>query len=156
MIERLSSLQLLDVELLDKLGTLMIGLRTDGIALEVFETARSPGRQERLYAIGRDPKDPSYGRTLTRADAYQSPHQWGMAADLVFKVGGKWTWEEPVRGQWERMAHLAYHAGLVTLSFERPHVQLPGFNPTRLPTGPAGDDDWLVWLGERLGRQGVG
>lgn len=148
---RLSDLTLLDAELLDKLGTLMIGLRTENLSLEIFETARSPGRQAELYAVGRDPDAPHFGRTVTRAMPYQSAHQYGLGVDLVFKVGGVWTWEEPRRGEWERMERLARHAGLVTLSFERPHVQLPGFHPGMMEPGPNGDDEWLAWLRRRLG-----
>lgn len=146
-------LTLLDAELLDKLGSLMIGIRTDDIPLNVYEGARSPGRQQELYDVGRDPKLAHYGRTVTRAKPYQSAHQYGLAADLVFYVGGHWTWEEPRRGQWDRMQMLAHKAGLVTLSFERPHVQLPGFHREMMEPGPEKDDEWLAWLRRRLGGQ---
>jgi hypothetical protein len=148
---RLSDLTLLDHELLDRLGTLMIGLRDEGIPLEVFETARSPERQAHLYAIGRDPQTPGYGRTVTRAMPYQSAHQYGQAVDLAFRVSGRWTWEEPVRGQWDRMGARAKQAGLVTLSFEKPHVQLAGLRPERLAPGPSDTAGWLAWLRQRVG-----
>lgn len=148
---RLSDLTLLDAELLDKLGTLMIGLRADGIQLEVYESARSPGRQAELFAVGRDPELAHYGRTVTNAMPYHSAHQYGLGVDLVFRIAGRWTWNEPVRGQWDRMQLLAHHAGLVTLSFERPHVQLPGFHPDMMEPGPNQDDQWLAWLRKRLG-----
>jgi peptidoglycan L-alanyl-D-glutamate endopeptidase CwlK len=153
---RISSLDLLDHELLDRLGTLMIGLRTEGIPLEVFETARSPARQADLYQIGRDPDVPGYGRTVTRAMPYQSAHQYGLGVDLVFRVAGRWTWEEPQRGMWDRFHTHARQAGLTPLSFEAPHVQLPGFDPAALPKGPGDTAGWLRWLRERVGAPPVG
>lgn len=152
-----SDLTLLDAELLDKLGTLMIGLRTDGLLLEVYETARSPNRQAELYAIGRDPELAHYGRTVTGSLPYHSAHQYGLGVDLVFRVNGAWTWEEPAKGQWDRMHVLARHCGLTGLYnkrgelIEMPHLQLPGFHPDKVAPGPNQDDQWLAWLRRRLG-----
>lgn len=157
MSERLSDLTLLDAELADKLGTVMIGTRADGIPLEVYETGRSPSRQEELYAVGRDPNLAHFGRTVTGARAYHSAHQYGLGVDLVFRVRGRWTWEEPVRGQWQRLHALARKAGLVPLVNKRgeviewPHLQLPGFHADLMPRGPQDDEGWLAWLRQRLG-----
>lgn len=153
---RISDLTLLTPELLDRLGTLMIGLRTEGIPLEVFETARSPMRQAALYAVGRQPELPGYGRTVTRAMPYHSAHQYGRAVDLVFKTQGRWSWEEPVRGMWDRYHALARQTGLVVLSFEAPHVQLASFDPAPLPKGPADTQGWMAWLRGRVDGPPVG
>jgi peptidoglycan LD-endopeptidase CwlK len=151
MSDRISRTEWLDRTFLDRLLELLEALRTESIPLEVFETARSPLRQDLLYNRGRDPTGPDYGRTVTRARAYESPHQFGLAADLVFKVGGAWTWQEPSKGMWKRMGELANGLGLQTLSFEKPHVQAAAFAPTLIQHGPMDTAGWMRWLGDRNG-----
>jgi peptidoglycan L-alanyl-D-glutamate endopeptidase CwlK len=118
-----------------------------GIPLQPFETARSPGRQSELYMRGRDPGAGDYGRTVTRAKAYESAHQFGLGADSVFRLAnGVWTWDEPEAGMWDTYTRLARARGLETLSFERPHVQIAGFDWRKLPRGPTDEAGWLAWL----------
>ena len=52
--------------------------------VQLFEGYRSPSRQQQLYKAGK----------VTKADAWHSMHQYGLAADLVPKPSGKWTWDE--------------------------------------------------------------
>lgn len=100
---------------------LMQRLAEAEIPLRLYETARSPWRQAVLYARGRT----SAGKKVTNAKAWQSFHQFGLAADFVFYVDGKWTWLEPKAGQWKRYHELAKGVGLDVLSSEMPHVQFP-------------------------------
>lgn len=146
----ITDLTLLRGEFRTPLAALTDMLARENIPLRVHESIRSPARQAKLYAIGRNPEEVGYGRTVTRAHPYESAHQFGLAVDLVFHVNGKWTWDEPEWGLWDRMAQLARVAGLEVLSFERPHVQMPGFDHDRKgrPRGPAYTDGWLTWLGE--------
>jgi len=150
---RLADLQLLVPEARSRVSWLLVALRAEGVPLEVFETARPPARQAYLYQIGRDPDSPTFGRTVTHAMPWQSAHQWGFAADLVFKVAGRWTWKEPEHGMWDRLTDLAKKADLRTLSFERPHVELPTFSPSSKgpPPGPSDTEAWLAWLRGRTG-----
>lgn len=97
-------------------------LEREGIPLRRYETARSPWRQALLFARGRasgnnEPK-------VTKAKAWQSNHQFGMAVDRVFWVDGAWTWEEPEAGMWDRYHACARTCDLLPLSFEKPHVEL--------------------------------
>lgn len=48
---------------------------------EVFETFRHPMRQEHLFAAN-----------TTKARAWQSAHQYGLAVDFVPRLDGRWTW----------------------------------------------------------------
>lgn len=115
--------------------------------LDVFEAARSPGRQRELYERGRDPSKDDFGRTVTRAHAYQSAHQFGLAVDLVFRTAaGGWTWDEPTKGSWDKLHAIAREEGLEPLSFEKPHIQLAGFNWKSLPKGPMDTVAWEAWL----------
>lgn len=118
--------------------------RRGGFTLHLFEGARPPSRQEALYKRGRDPKADDFGRTVTRARAYQSAHQFGEGMDLVFKKDGVWTWESDA--PWSVMESEVRARGLVTLSFERPHVQLSSFTWRERERGPDDDAQWAVWL----------
>ena len=127
----------------------MAGPDFQTLLLRVFESIRPPSRQNALYAQGRDRAKPDYGRTVTKARAYQSAHQFGLAVDLVFFVRGKWTWEEPFPGAWDRLHAAARGCGLEALSFEKPHLQLVDFDFRRLTPGPKDDAGWLEWLRAR-------
>jgi hypothetical protein len=58
--------------------------RQDGHPIEIFETFRSPARQQLLFDLR--PK-------VTNSLPWQSWHQYGMAADIALRVNGKWSWE---------------------------------------------------------------
>lgn len=143
---RIADVALLAPAFRTRLASMLDELSRDLPTLRVYETARAPSRQEALYRRGRDPKAPDFGRTVTRARAYQSAHQYGLAADLVFRIGDEWSWEEPERGAWDRMRLAAARAGLEPLSFERPHVQMIGFSWVGLARGPMDDEGWMRWL----------
>lgn len=67
--------------------SLSLGLalaRQDGHPLAIFETFRSPARQQKLF--DQRPK-------VTNARPWASWHQYGMAADLAMLVGNKWSWD---------------------------------------------------------------
>ncbi len=119
-------LTLLRVPFRERLEDLLGMLAKEAIPLAVYESVRCPIRQSRLYLIGRNPLATGFGRTVTGAEAYESAHQYGLAADLVFRVNGKPKWEEPEWGLWARYGELAKAAGLQTLRKEKPHVQMDG------------------------------
>jgi peptidoglycan LD-endopeptidase CwlK len=125
-----------------------------GVPLALYEGARSPFRQVELFAKGRGVGTP--GKTVTRARAWGSFHQYGCAVDYVFRINGAWTWDEPKPGMWGEYTQIASSIGLRSLSFERPHVELPlvlgdlqrGLFP------PGGDDTWERWLEQEIERWG--
>lgn len=141
---RIATLAGLDPEFRRRLESLLERTSVVMPTLRVYESLRSPRRQEELYARGRTTGTP--GKTVTRARAYQSAHQHGMAVDLVFHNGKAWTWDEPFRGAWDELHRLARAEGLEPLSFEKPHIQVQGFRWQRLPQGPRDDDGWARWL----------
>jgi peptidoglycan LD-endopeptidase CwlK len=155
---RLAELELLERETRGRVSWLVVACRAEGIPVEVFETGRSPDRQAELYARGRDPDAVDYGRTVTRAMPWHPAHQYGLAADLVFRVGGRWTWYEPGPDMWTRMHALAEGAGLHVLRDQRgrviemPHVEVAGFNwAHQTVRGPNETEAWLAWLRGRAG-----
>lgn len=112
----------------------------EGLPFQIFEAFRTPERQRWLYAQGRT----ASGKIVTKAQAWQSMHQYGLAADLVLFVNGQWSWSGP-GSSWQRMHEIAKAHGLQWLSFEAPHVELAGadwqsYQAGRLPAG--GDDTW--------------
>lgn len=121
-----------------------------GIPIRPYEGARSPFRQAELYARGRNTGEP--GKTVTRAKAWGSFHQFALAEDEVFFVDGKWSWSEPRAGMWEEFTAIARGIGLRTLSFERPHVEYPvslaALQAGTYPRG--GDETWERWLESQI------
>lgn len=124
-------------------------LSAAGIPLRLYEGARSPFRQAELFAIGRAAGCGEYGKTKTRSLAWESYHQFAVAADFVFLVNGKWTWEEPRKGMWAEFQARATKVGLRFLSFEKPHVELT-ISLSALQRGvfpdDGGDSSWRDWM----------
>lgn len=132
---------------------LIPALRDAGLQLHIFESFRTPFRQADLYASGRVTPGPK----RTNAQPWRSFHQYGMAVDFVFKTPeGAWTWEEPEPGQWSKYTELCFKAGLRTLSFEKPHVELPVDLKTlcegHYPAG--GDSAWMAAMEEQIMKWG--
>ncbi len=130
-------------------------LAVEKIPLLPFECGRTPMRQRDLYLQGRG--SPT-GKIVTKAKPWESFHQYGMAEDNVFFVNGIWTWDEPERGMWARYTQLADQCGLRSLSFEKPHVELP-LRIADLQTGvylPGGDSTWQAWLEAQIEAWGPG
>lgn len=79
-----------------------------------FEAYRSPERQEQLYREG-----------TTKAHAWQSAHQWGMAVDFVPYINGAWTWDAP-DDWWTYLLDCSRHCGLdVPIVWDKVHVESP-------------------------------
>ena len=145
---RIYSTSLLYPPFRERILALMERLGHERIPLAPYETARTPKRQAELFSRGRSPLLPGT-RIVTRARAWESRHQYGLAVDFVFRAGDKWTWEEPIKGQWERYHVLAKGLGLDVLSFERPHVQYPwSLQDLRAGIMPAGGQggEWAAWV----------
>lgn len=80
----------------------------------VFETYRSPQRQDFLYKV----------RGVSKAQAFQSAHQYGLAVDFVPLVAGKWDWNS--NHDWDFLDGAANLFGLRrTISWDRPHIEHP-------------------------------
>ena len=119
-------------------------LDAETIPMKMFEGFRTPERQAHLYAKGRT----TAGDRVTNANAWQSYHQYGLAADFVRYENGKPTWEtgNPTqRAHWERFQAIARECGLEPLTSELSHVQLPDHSLTQLMNGDypeGGDESW--------------
>jgi len=137
---------LLHPALREKLGDLETHLMVSHLPIYLYEGARSPFRQAELYAIGRYTGEK--GKTVTKAEAWESYHQYGLAADYVFRDGGKWTWPPKSDKRWGEFHHIARSVGLKTLSLEYPHVQLDWpldeLRQGKFPSGSPGP--WLDWI----------
>jgi hypothetical protein len=60
-----------------------------GWIVELFEGVRSHERQQWLWDSGRTRP----GKIITNALPGESTHQFGVGADLVAKMNGRWTWD---------------------------------------------------------------
>jgi peptidoglycan L-alanyl-D-glutamate endopeptidase CwlK len=88
-----------------------------GYPFAIFEGYRSPERQAYLYDQGRDRP----GRIVTRAKAWESAHQAGVAIDLAYRHdGGKWSWDFTPGDVKRFFAPL----GFEFLDWEAPHLQI--------------------------------
>lgn len=135
---RLNSISLLAPAFAERLQLFMQHLQAEYPGFQVFETVRTPQRQTELK-----------GQRVSRANAYQSAHQFGLAADIVPCDAGNWHWPAVDDPRWEPMIRLAPQFGLECLSWERPHVQAQGFDWRQLAAGPMDTPGWLAWLNER-------
>ncbi len=108
---------LLFPEFADKLRTAIADCQKLGYPVAAFELWRSPQRQDWLYAQGRT----RVGKIVTKAKAWESAHQLGLAADLAFLEKGAWSWN----GKWMEVVDIMEKHGLESLRpFETSHVQM--------------------------------
>lgn len=89
------------------------------VMFRAFEGVRSPLRQRYLFA-----QEPQ----VTKSDAWQSAHNFGMAVDFVpfiYEDGQyKWSWDD--RHPWDFLKARAAVFGLrVPISWDRGHVEAP-------------------------------
>jgi len=61
----------------------------DGHSIAIFESFRSPVRQQRLFDQGRATNGP----IVTNSKPWQSWHQYGLAVDIAKFENGKWSWD---------------------------------------------------------------
>lgn len=100
------------------LGMKLTDLYQSGLVLtdfRPFEGYRSVERQRQLF--GQRP-------AVTKADAWQSAHNYGLAVDFVPWVDGKWTWLPADHPDWRILRQQAELRGLDnSLDWDRPHVE---------------------------------
>jgi hypothetical protein len=120
----------------EALARLLARAAEENRPFRLFEAFRTPERQQWLYAQGRTRP----GGIVTKAQPWQSFHQFGLGADLVLFVNGQWTWSSDgaLGAHWKRLPELAREAGLRSLSWEAPHVEWP------IPLGEAVGADLLA------------
>jgi peptidoglycan L-alanyl-D-glutamate endopeptidase CwlK len=131
----------------EKVRVLLEKLSAEGIPFQLFEGFRSPQRQQYLFEQGRTRP----GSIITKARPWRSYHQYGLGADFVLYENGLWSWDTSgEKGRWwERLHQLAREHDLEPLSWEKPHLQLPGLSITDLQAGEypqGGDLDWAEYL----------
>ncbi len=122
--------------------------KSAGLPFKVFEGYRSPQRQKYLFETRR--KDPKTGKRyrVTKAKAWRSLHQYGVAADFVLYIDDRWSWS--VKGSlgpmWKELTKIGEKNGLVSLSFEKPHLQMARVSLESLTHGKFpkdGDETWI-------------
>lgn len=93
--------------------------------VDVFSGYRSMEEQAKLYSHGRTIP----GDIITNAKPGHSFHNWGLAADVVFKVNRNWDWGP--RNRWDRLGQIGKAVGLewggdFKTFPDKPHFQLTG------------------------------
>lgn len=106
-----------------KVNEALAECKEQGLEIELFEGYRPPERQDWLYAQGRTRS----GKKVTYATGWQSWHQYGVAADLCFRWGGKWQWNKD--DPWDKVHAIFKKHGFEILDFEKAHVQITNSMP---------------------------
>lgn len=121
-----------------------------GLGVYLFEGWRPASRQTELYAQGRT----TPGKIVTESRAWESWHQYGLAADLAFGGPGRWTWDGP----WQNVGAIMQGVGLEWYGApkatfrELPHFQLTyGLDIAQMAKLAKADGVFAVW--ERAGAQ---
>ena len=92
--------------------------QADGYPVALFEGMRSETRQNQLWAQGRA----ADGKIITYARGGQSWHNYGLAADLVGFINGRWDWQL----NYDKIEQIMVSHGFSSLKFERAHFQITG------------------------------
>lgn len=80
---------------------------------KLFEGFRDPSRQRELLKA-----------KTTKAGPWQSAHQFGLAADFVAWVNGRWSWS--TEHDWNYLHECAEALGLgAPIKWDLPHIQHP-------------------------------
>jgi|GEM_PF-2985908 Soluble lytic murein transglycosylase and related regulatory proteins (some contain LysM/invasin domains) len=135
----------------EKAQAVLDRLNAEGIPFRIFEGYRSPQRQQFLYSQGRT----APGDIVTNAKPWSSYHQYGLAADFVLFIDGKWSWDTsgPRAACWDKLHAIGREVGLEPLSWEKPHLQLCGISIDDLRSGrypDGGDDSWAEAMEEAI------
>lgn len=106
-----------------KVNELKQAMSDRGWTVDMFEGYRSFERQQQLYNQGRT----TPGKIVTHAKPGQGLHNYGLAADMVFKVDGKWSWAErlpwKVLGEEGKKLGLTWGGDWLGKKNDRPHFQ---------------------------------
>lgn len=117
---RYDSLNLLTPSARAKFEPLAVALANTSPFL-VFESYRDPEQQ-----------DLAFRRGVSKARAFESAHQFGLAVDFVPFIDGGWTWQPEDNRLWLHLSELASSFGLSTpLAWDRPHVEDPTWQRVR-------------------------
>lgn len=89
--------------------------KTIEVLFRPFESYRDPDRQDDLLSQG-----------TTKAAAWHSAHQYGLAVDFVPYVEGVWNWGGATSEQWEVMHAVAEKHGLsAPITWDKAHIEHP-------------------------------
>lgn len=114
-------IKLLAPQFYEMVDAVLIDLKSQGLDAGIYEAWRSDDRQKYLWGSGRTRPGPF----LSNAKPGQSAHGYGLAVDIVGKIGGKWTWDEK-KFDYAKLTEAYKRHGIKTLSFELVHGEFTG------------------------------
>lgn len=122
----------LDPEFQNKVNQMMTRLTmVTGLQWRIVQGKRTIAYQDALYAQGRT----APGKIVTNAKGGSSPHNYGMAVDVVPFRNGKPWWDAP-RHVWNALGTIVGELGLTwggnfTKLDDKPHVESPYWRVAR-------------------------
>ncbi len=107
-------------KLAEKIDSLLKEAKARGFSVGMHSGLRTWEKQAELYELGRSIVNPDgttlanpRGAIVTKTTAGFSWHNYGTAADIVFKdIKGNWTWDK-TDDQWEDLGKIGEMLGLV-------------------------------------------
>jgi peptidoglycan L-alanyl-D-glutamate endopeptidase CwlK len=113
-----------DLQLLAPVARAQFRALASSLALDTpflpFETYRPPDTQEQCFARG-----------VTKARAFESAHQYGLAVDFVPFINGNWRWDVEA-GLWTLLTiRASEHMLLTPIEWDKPHVVHPAWKRVR-------------------------
>lgn len=118
-------------KLMEAISATLNEAKARGLTVAVNSGLRTAEEQELLYAKGRTVP----GDIVTNGRAYESWHNYGLAADIVFKDSkGNWTWNKK-DSEWEELGKIGELFGMEwggrwPRFKDMPHFQMRGFFKT--------------------------
>ena len=107
-----NDLALLDPTFRVKVEKTIADAKEAGLPVEIYETGRIDIRQRYLFEKG-------YSKIST-----VGMHGYGGATDIVFIKHGEPTWDEPNKGDWDKLWTIARKNGMYTVgTWDRAHFQ---------------------------------
>lgn len=98
----------------------LLAQKGDMIEFRPFEIYRSPDEQDAAVARG-----------VSKAKAWTSAHQYGLAVDFVPYVDGKFDWHVDLP-HWVQLHEEARRFGLLApIAWDKPHIEHPVFEIIR-------------------------
>ncbi len=89
-----------------EIDALLLAIHEKGLNVGLHQGYRSFEEQTILYSKGRSRP----GKIVTNAKPGQSLHNYGIAADIIFRVNGEWSWDP--KHPWDKLGKLGKELGL--------------------------------------------
>lgn len=100
-------------KVVEAVNKLITEAKARGLNVGMRSGIRTAEEQDDLYALGRTKINPDgikpnrpMGRIVTKARAFESWHNYGIAVDVVFRTDKGWTWDDVPDEKWDELGNV--------------------------------------------------